>query len=878
MSSSSNCIVCSRKILPNDRKHKCIEKVYALITKIIQPTSDSPAFLDNIANLVFQGGGVKGVAYLGALEQLQVEGNKRGCDFLGGVKRIAGTSAGSIVALYLGLNMSVAEITPLMERSYSSLLDDGLVLKVKIDKAWYDLMGLDHKNFKAKHIILHALKYFEDWSEKINKNPNLRSVQEKELGEAINTIFKYYGEKMGFIPSLAIKIKGSKYAGNAAKWLMDLLHPPKPSKKVEMNAAPRLEGRLIQKKSIITALLLSSPFLYHLTTAVMAGNGSVQNPGAIKSAENPNHPDQVDTEPRIGVHREEVVDRETSYVREVSREEEVIVKATVTEPSESASTIDCGSSVFDDIISRECSGFLSENDQLEVTMAENSRIINANLLSTTIPDRRSGYLDSYISGFSQRSQNPNLERIGAYADSHFSIIDHRSTASEKMSKTSAFYLDTLNVDIPQGTSTNDINRHYDPKTDEKLSSQEMGNLVTTGDSMSMAHKNDGENSGFRLRSVREAVVSTSIRDNEPFVLRNGAERSQNLKDVLNETQEPTEAEMKNVTKNKEEAAEEYLQRKRISIAAAPESELIAALLPAALGELLWFCIFSQQNAAGIQEQLGLFDGSVVKQELIEKPIMESLRKLNLEPKSNLTFKELMDYNSRLPEGKKFKQFYVTAFNTETSQTEVFSAEHTPNVVIADAVRASMSIPVFFTPVTIREKNSSGILEERSKLNGTKRSPVHYMDGGILDNYPLWIFDDIKYCFGEDFKCDSNTKFSIQNPNTLGFRLLDGETIEKYTNPNFESKAKTEEEKQFKETFSYQIGLLLNAVANDAQENEHIKRGDHSRSVYVNNNGVSAIAFNLTEAERRGLINSGIESIKNYQKRASQNFYGEGQIR
>ncbi|MFT6039090.1 MAG: NTE family protein, partial [Candidatus Azotimanducaceae bacterium] len=49
-------------------------------------------------NLIFEGGGVKGVAYLGALEALEKKGITAAID------RIGGTSAGAINAVLLGLN------------------------------------------------------------------------------------------------------------------------------------------------------------------------------------------------------------------------------------------------------------------------------------------------------------------------------------------------------------------------------------------------------------------------------------------------------------------------------------------------------------------------------------------------------------------------------------------------------------------------------------------------------------------------------------------------------------------------------------------------------------------------------------------------------
>jgi hypothetical protein len=54
-------------------------------------------------NLVFEGGGVKDVAYVGAMQILQNRG------FLSGIQRVGGTSAGAINALISALGYSIAE-------------------------------------------------------------------------------------------------------------------------------------------------------------------------------------------------------------------------------------------------------------------------------------------------------------------------------------------------------------------------------------------------------------------------------------------------------------------------------------------------------------------------------------------------------------------------------------------------------------------------------------------------------------------------------------------------------------------------------------------------------------------------------------------------
>ena len=47
-------------------------------------------------------------------------------------------------------------------------------------------------------------------------------------------------------------------------------------------------------------------------------------------------------------------------------------------------------------------------------------------------------------------------------------------------------------------------------------------------------------------------------------------------------------------------------------------------------------------------------------------------------------------------------------------------------LVADAVRMSMSIPYFFTPITL--------------VHGTTREACTIVDGGVVSNFPVWIFD------------------------------------------------------------------------------------------------------------------------------------------
>ena len=88
-------------------------------------------------NLVFEGGGVKGIAYVGALEVLDKEG------ILKNIKRVAGTSAGAMVAVLVGLNYTTTEISEILwDLNFKNFLDDNFGMVRDIDRlineyGWY---------------------------------------------------------------------------------------------------------------------------------------------------------------------------------------------------------------------------------------------------------------------------------------------------------------------------------------------------------------------------------------------------------------------------------------------------------------------------------------------------------------------------------------------------------------------------------------------------------------------------------------------------------------------------------------------------------------------------------------------------------------------
>lgn len=74
--------------------------------------------MKTIENLVFKGGGVKGIAYIGALQALKNN------NMLADIRRVAGTSAGAITATLVSLKYTPEELYPLlMKKSFADFAD-----------------------------------------------------------------------------------------------------------------------------------------------------------------------------------------------------------------------------------------------------------------------------------------------------------------------------------------------------------------------------------------------------------------------------------------------------------------------------------------------------------------------------------------------------------------------------------------------------------------------------------------------------------------------------------------------------------------------------------------------------------------------------------
>lgn len=198
--------------------------------------------------------------------------------------------------------------------------------------------------------------------------------------------------------------------------------------------------------------------------------------------------------------------------------------------------------------------------------------------------------------------------------------------------------------------------------------------------------------------------------------------------------------------------------------------------------------------------------------------------------------------------------YVYGTNLSTRYGEIFSIAHTPTTRIADAVRISMSIPLFFAAF-------------RNARNDV------YVDGGLLNNFPVKLFDREKYIEEADrpkmgletkYYQDENKRFLkkhpkssryVYNKQTLGFRLDSKQEIGVFRDG---AEPQRENVVDFFDYAKALIGTLL-----ESQGNSHLHSDDWQRTIYIDTLGVGTTDFDLSETMKNKLEQSG---------RVGANFY------
>ena len=132
--------------------------------------------------------------------------------------------------------------------------------------------------------------------------------------------------------------------------------------------------------------------------------------------------------------------------------------------------------------------------------------------------------------------------------------------------------------------------------------------------------------------------------------------------------------------------------------------------------------------------------------------------------------------------------------------------------IAQAVRMSMSIPFFFEPVKLKD--------------------VFFVDGGMLSNFPIWLFD---------------SKGKPGWP-TFGLKLIEPEFGKPQPIDN---------------AIDFTKALVTTMM--DAHDKMHVENSDFERTVPIPTLGVQTTEFDLSPARRDALYQSGVDAAKEFFK-------------
>ena len=201
----------------------------------------------------------------------------------------------------------------------------------------------------------------------------------------------------------------------------------------------------------------------------------------------------------------------------------------------------------------------------------------------------------------------------------------------------------------------------------------------------------------------------------------------------------------------------------------------------------------------------------------------------------------------------FRDLYTTGTNLTTQRVQVFSHETTPTMRVADAVRISMSIPLYFRAVLLDAENKV--------ITGTPApgQPVQVLvDGGLLANYPIDLFDKPRYlptCMARPPDAHGN----VFNPETLGLRLDRAEQIARDTLAAGRRQLAPYDITDFN---TYMAALYTVALENL----NPLQPTDRGRSISIDFLNFSPKIKRISDAQKQQLMESGHKGVQAFLSR------------
>ncbi len=197
--------------------------------------------------------------------------------------------------------------------------------------------------------------------------------------------------------------------------------------------------------------------------------------------------------------------------------------------------------------------------------------------------------------------------------------------------------------------------------------------------------------------------------------------------------------------------------------------------------------------------------------------------------ANITFQQMRKMG--------YKDLYITATSLNRQKMIVLSKDSYPDMKVKDAVRISMSIPLYFQPAFM---DSMGRVYE--DFDEDKNLDI-VIDGGLVGNFPIFIFDSL----------DNGER--VPNPETLGLRIDSDRQIESDKNSRELSPIK------IKNIADYLESLYIFTIEN--LNRTELTDADWARTVSISDANIGPRIKNLSRAEKQSLIVSGRSSMHDF---------------
>lgn len=212
--------------------------------------------------------------------------------------------------------------------------------------------------------------------------------------------------------------------------------------------------------------------------------------------------------------------------------------------------------------------------------------------------------------------------------------------------------------------------------------------------------------------------------------------------------------------------------------------------------------------------------------------------------TNLTFAQLHELHIK---NRFYKDLYCTGTNLSKQQLEIFSFETTPDMPVALAVRISGGVPLYFEPVALNNQL------HKIKKNDTVSFVNYYVDGGMLCNYPISMFDTCEEGGTNPLLCNK-VKFNNQ---TIGIKLERPQQIDSLNKNNIRIPAY--DINKFSEYLSAFSNLLMETLSRKYPGLENEK----GRTIYVSQGNISSIIKKTKQQDKLLLYENGVTAANNF---------------